>query len=235
MKLTSVTIACLLAACAGAAFGAPQTPPAAPAPDAAAPAPAPPPDRPKVQLETSKGKIVIELFSDGAPKTVDNFLAYVKSGYYNNTIFHRVISGFMIQGGGLDVNGKQKPTREPVLNEADNRIHNDRYTVAMARTGDPHSATAQFFINHKDNNFLNHTGKNPSGWGYCVFGKVVEGMDTVDAIAAVPVKQPGAFSEAQPVEPVFILKATVTHMPKGMAAPKTAPKAAKPKPKATKP
>jgi cyclophilin family peptidyl-prolyl cis-trans isomerase len=216
MKSTFLTFTSLLVLC-GAAFGVPQPPaaPAAPAPAAAQPAPAPAPDYPRVTLETSKGKIVVELFTDKAPKTVENFLGYVKSGFYNDTLFHRVIDGFMIQTGGIGQDGKQKPTKPPVMNEADNREHNTRGTLAMARTGDPHSAAAQFFINLKDNGFLNHTGKNPAGWGYCVFGRVVEGMDVVDAIAAVPVSKPGKLSESQPVEPVIIAKATVTHTPKG--------------------
>jgi peptidyl-prolyl cis-trans isomerase B (cyclophilin B) len=235
MKLSSVPFVCLLAF-AGAAFGAPQPPPppAATSDASAQAAPVPPPDYPRVVLETNKGKIELELYSDKAPKTVDNFLQYVRSGFYNNTIFQRVISGFMIQTGGFSTDGKQKPTREPILNEADNRIHNDRGTIAMARTNDPHSASAQFFINLKDNGFLNHTGKNPAGWGYCVFGRVVEGMDAVDAIAAVPVNKPGQLSESQPVEPVIIVKATVSHTPKGMepAKVKAKPKAkSKPAPK----
>lgn len=163
---------------------------------------------PRVALETSKGTIVLELFADKAPKTVDNFLQYVNSGFYNGTIFHRVIAGFMAQGGGFDTQGKQKATREPVQNEADNRVANDRGTIAMARTGDPHSATAQFFINLKSNSFLNHTGKSAQGWGYTVFGKVVEGMDVVDKIAAVPVSR-GGLSEAVPSEQIVITKATV--------------------------
>lgn len=163
---------------------------------------------PRVSLETNKGTIVLELYADKAPKTVDNFVQYVKSGQYDGTIFHRVIKDFMIQGGGFDTKGVQKATREPIQNEADNRVRNERGTVAMARTGDPHSATAQFFINLKDNGFLNHTGKNPQGWGYTVFGKVVEGMDVVDAIAAVQVSR-GSLSEAVPAQQIVITKATV--------------------------
>jgi peptidyl-prolyl cis-trans isomerase B (cyclophilin B) len=163
---------------------------------------------PRVSLETNKGTIVLELYADKAPKTVDNFVQYVKSGQYDGTIFHRVIKDFMVQGGGFDAKGVQKATREPIQNEADNRVRNERGTVAMARTGDPHSATAQFFINLKDNGFLNHTGKNPQGWGYTVFGKVVEGMDVVDAIAAVQVSR-GSLSEAVPAQQIVITKATV--------------------------
>jgi peptidyl-prolyl cis-trans isomerase B (cyclophilin B) len=163
---------------------------------------------PRVSLETNKGTIVLELYADKAPKTVDNFLQYVKSGQYDGTIFHRVIKDFMVQGGGFDAKGAQKAVREPIQNEADNRVRNERGTVAMARTGDPHSATAQFFINLKDNGFLNHTGKSPQGWGYTVFGKVVEGMDVVDKIAMVQVSR-GSLSEAVPAEQIVITKATV--------------------------
>ena len=140
---------------------------------------------PKVELDTSKGKIVIELYSGKAPETVKNFLHYVEAGYYDGTIFHRVIPNFMIQGGGMTADMKNKATNAPIKNEADNGVKNERGTIAMARTGDPHSATAQFFINVVDNDFLNYTGKTQQGWGYAVFGKVVEGMDVVDAIAAV--------------------------------------------------
>lgn len=164
---------------------------------------------PKVTLETSKGKIVLELYQDKAPKTVENFLAYVKSGHYDNTLFHRVIAGFMIQGGGYDASGKEKPTQAPIMNEADNGLSNARGTIAMARTSDPHSASAQFFINLKDNAPLNFKGKTPGGWGYCVFGKVVQGMDVVDQIATVQVS-PGGLSEAVPAEPIILKKASVT-------------------------
>jgi len=159
---------------------------------------------PRVALETSKGKIVVELYSDKAPKSVANFLQYVKSGHYDNTVFHRVIAGFMIQGGGMDINMKQKPTRPPIVNEASNGLTNDRGTLAMARTSDPNSASAQFFINVVDNAFLNHKSKTPQGWGYAVFGKVVEGMDVADAIAAV---KTGAGDV--PVEKVVLKKAHV--------------------------
>jgi peptidyl-prolyl cis-trans isomerase B (cyclophilin B) len=159
---------------------------------------------PRVALETSKGKIVIELYPDKAPKSVDNFLKYVKAGQYDNTVFHRVIAGFMIQGGGFDTSMHQKATRPPIANEADNGLTNDRGTLAMARTADPNSASAQFFINVVDNTFLNHKSKTPQGWGYAVFGKVVEGMDVADAIAAVKTK-----AQDVPVEPVIIKKAHV--------------------------
>ncbi|MDL2329717.1 peptidyl-prolyl cis-trans isomerase [Desulfosarcina sp. OttesenSCG-928-A07] len=141
---------------------------------------------PQVRISTSMGDIVVELDPAAAPKTVDNFLAYVNSGFYKDTLFHRVIPDFMIQGGGFDTSMKQKSTQPPVINEADNGLSNRTGTIAMARTSDPHSATAQFFINVKDNDFLNYTGKNSKGWGYCVFGKVVSGMDVVRKIEQVP-------------------------------------------------
>ncbi|MBO4683848.1 MAG: peptidyl-prolyl cis-trans isomerase [Desulfovibrio sp.] len=139
-------------------------------------------ENPNVLLDTTEGEILIELYPDKAPETVANFLKYVDEGFYKNTIFHRVIKGFMIQGGGLTLKMEEKPTGAPVKNEADNGLKNDRGTIAMARTMDPHSATAQFFINLVDNDFLNHTAPTMQGWGYCVFGKVVDGMDVVDKI-----------------------------------------------------
>ena len=139
-------------------------------------------ENPNVLLDTTDGEILIELYPDKAPETVANFLKYVDQGFYKNTIFHRVIKGFMIQGGGLTLKMEEKPTNAPVKNEADNGLKNDRGTIAMARTMDPHSATAQFFINLVDNDFLNHTAPTMQGWGYCVFGKVVDGMDVVDKI-----------------------------------------------------
>jgi len=142
-------------------------------------------DNPKVVLDTTKGKIVLELYPDKAPETVKNFLTYVDDGFYNNTIFHRVIPNFMIQGGGFTADMKQKRTRSPIKNEADNGLKNERGTIAMARTQEPNSATAQFFINSADNDFLNHKNKSLQGWGYAVFGRVVEGMAVVDAISAV--------------------------------------------------
>ena len=141
---------------------------------------------PRVHLETSLGNIVLELDPQAAPKTVENFLRYVRDGFYNGTVFHRVIKGFMIQGGGLTADMQRKPTREPISNEADNGLKNQRGTVAMARTNRPHSATSQFFINTVDNVFLDHKSKSPRGWGYCVFGKVVEGMNVVDSIEGLP-------------------------------------------------
>ena len=161
-----------------------------------------------VKLTTSLGGIVIRLDEEKAPNTVANFLEYVKSGHYDGVIFHRVIPGFMIQGGGMEPGMKERATRAPIENEADNGLKNDRGTIAMARTGDPHSATAQFFINLKDNDFLNFTGRNPQGWGYAVFGEVVEGMDVVDKIAAVPTGNRGPHGDV-PLEDVVIEKAEV--------------------------
>lgn len=161
-----------------------------------------------VKLSTNFGDITIELDAEKAPITAANFLQYVENGFYDNVIFHRVINGFMIQGGGFDTNMKQKPTEAPIKNEANNGLSNDKYTLAMARTSIPDSASSQFFINVSDNDFLNHTAPTPSGWGYCVFGKVVEGMDVVDAIKAVPTTSRAGHQDV-PVEPVVILKATV--------------------------
>ena len=135
-----------------------------------------------VHLETNQGVIVLDLNADKAPKTVANFLAYAREGFFTDTIFHRVIDGFMIQGGGFEPGMRQKLTRPPIDNEADNGLRNARGTIAMARTSDPHSATSQFFINVADNDFLNFTAPTPTGWGYCVFGRVTEGMDVVDTI-----------------------------------------------------
>jgi len=164
--------------------------------------------RPVVKLETSLGDITLELYPDQAPKTVANFLQYVKEGFYNGTIFHRVINGFMVQGGGFDAAMNQKPTRAPIPNEADNGLKNDAYTIAMARTMVPDSATSQFFINVADNRPLNHTAKTPQGWGYTVFGKVVKGQDVVDKIKAVPTTNQGMHQNV-PVQPVTIIKAVV--------------------------
>jgi peptidyl-prolyl cis-trans isomerase B (cyclophilin B) len=161
-----------------------------------------------VKLHTNFGVIALELDAAKAPETVKNFLAYVESGHYGNTIFHRVIDGFMVQGGGFEPGMKQKPTRAPVKNEATNGLTNDRYTVAMARTNDPHSASAQFFINLKDNDFLNHTAPTPQGWGYCVFGKVVEGQDVVDRIKAVKTGRSGMHQDV-PQQDVIIERAEV--------------------------
>lgn len=165
-------------------------------------------DMPYVELETTMGNIVIELNQEKAPSTVANFLEYVKSGHYDGTIFHRVIDGFMIQGGGMDANMKEKSTNAPIQNEADNGLKNEVGTIAMARTSDPHSATAQFFINVKDNSFLNFSGKNPQGWGYAVFGKVTEGMDIVNKIKGVPTGKYGFHADV-PTTPVVITHAKV--------------------------
>ncbi|MCB1734977.1 MAG: peptidyl-prolyl cis-trans isomerase [Gammaproteobacteria bacterium] len=160
-----------------------------------------------VRLHTNRGDIVVQLDETHAPASVANFLEYVKSGHYDGTIFHRVIAGFMVQGGGFDTAYEQRDTRDPIQNEADNGLKNDRGTIAMARTSDPHSATAQFFINHSNNDFLNHTEKSNRGWGYAVFGKVVEGMDVVDAIAMSKTGRGGPFRKDAPVEQVIIEKA----------------------------
>jgi peptidyl-prolyl cis-trans isomerase B (cyclophilin B) len=159
-----------------------------------------------VELQTNHGNIRIALDTEHAPKTCENFLAYVRAGHFDGTLFHRVIDGFMIQGGGFEPGMKQKPTRAPIENEADNGLKNARYTVAMARTSDPHSATAQFFINVADNTFLDHTAPTPQGWGYAVFGKVVEGQDVVDKIKRVKTGRRG-FHDDVPLEDVIILKA----------------------------
>ncbi len=161
-----------------------------------------------IKFQTNQGSFTIELNAEKAPATVKNFLDYVNSGFYNGTIFHRVIDGFMVQGGGFEPGMKQKPVEAPVQNEAANGLKNDNYTVAMARTSDPHSATAQFFINVKDNNFLNYTASNAQGFGYCVFGKVVEGKDVVDAMRQVKTGNRSGFTDV-PLEDVIITKAEV--------------------------
>jgi len=164
---------------------------------------------PQVELHIAgKGVITLELDEAKAPKSAANFLSYVKSGHYDNTVFHRVIKNFMIQGGGFEPGMKQKPTQAPVANEADNGLKNDEYTVAMARTSDPHSATAQFFINVTDNDFLNFKAPTAQGWGYAVIGKVVKGQDVVDAIKAVPTTRKG-FHDDVPRDDVVIEKAVV--------------------------
>jgi peptidyl-prolyl cis-trans isomerase B (cyclophilin B) len=214
MNVSIAPLVCLLALLAPAAApAAPKTSahPATPAKSASTT----PAANPRVALQTSKGRIVIELYADKAPKTAKNFLDYVKAGFYNGTIFHRVIPGFMIQGGGFTPDLKEKPTRAPIKNEANNMVQNQRGTIAMARTGDPDSASAQFFINLVNNGSLNHTANTQQGWGYTVFGNVVEGMDVVDAIAQV--KAAPGISEAVPVEPVVIQKATLVSAPKPAA------------------
>jgi len=159
-----------------------------------------------VILHTNHGDITLELDAENAPASTANFLQYVRDGHYDNTLFHRVIPGFMIQGGGMEPGMKQKPTRKPVANEATNGVKNKNYTVAMARTSEPHSATAQFFINVADNEFLDYTAPSANGWGYCVFGKVTAGRDVVDKIKAVPTATSG-FHQNVPQQDVVILKA----------------------------
>jgi len=162
-----------------------------------------------VRLDTSLGPITLELADDKAPKTVENFLAYAREGFYNGTIFHRVIDGFMIQGGGFTTDFQQKPTRAPIKNEADNGLKNQRGTIAMARTSDPQSATAQFFINVKDNPALDYTSATPQGWGYAVFGQVIGGMETVDKIRQTPTGTGGPGFRDVPKTPVIIQSVTV--------------------------
>lgn len=161
-----------------------------------------------VRLHTSLGTIDLELDPVRAPETVKNFLTYVESGFFSNTLFHRVIDGFMIQGGGFEPGMRQKSTQGPIKNEADNGLKNKHYSIAMARTSDPHSASSQFFINIKDNVFLDHTAPNAQGWGYCVFGKVVEGADTVDKIRQVKTGKHGFHGDV-PLEDVIIQRAEV--------------------------
>ncbi|MBI3223055.1 MAG: peptidyl-prolyl cis-trans isomerase [Nitrosomonadales bacterium] len=161
-----------------------------------------------VKLHTNHGTITLQLDAEKAPNTVQNFLDYVNAGFYENTIFHRVINGFMIQGGGFEPGLKQKKTNAPIQNEAANGLQNDKYTIAMARTNDPHSATAQFFINVKDNGFLNYSAPNAQGYGYCVFGKVIEGTDVVDSIRKVDTGSRSGFQDV-PLQDVIITKAEV--------------------------
>ena len=162
-----------------------------------------------VKLTTNHGDIVIELDAEKAPETVKNFLAYVEAGHYDNTIFHRVINGFMIQGGGFEPGMKEKKDKRPsIQNEADNGLSNAKYTIAMARTMEPHSASAQFFINVANNDFLNHSGKNVQGWGYAVFGEVIEGQDVVDKIKAVPTGSKAGHQDV-PKDDVIIEKAEI--------------------------
>ena len=162
-----------------------------------------------ITIETTHGNIIIELNEDKAPETVKNFLSYVENGFFDGTIFHRVIPNFMIQGGGFEVGMVEKPTEEEIKNEADNGLTNDRGTIAMARTNEPHSATSQFFINHNDNSFLNHTAPTGTGWGYCVFGKVTDGMDVIDAIAAVSTGNNGGHGDV-PVEDIVMTKVSTS-------------------------
>jgi peptidyl-prolyl cis-trans isomerase B (cyclophilin B) len=160
---------------------------------------------PQVKIQTNMGDIVLELYPEKAPKTVENFLNYVDTNFYDDTIFHRVIDGFMIQGGGFTQQFERKPTSPPVINEADNGLTNLTGTIAMARTPEPHSATAQFFINVADNAFLNHTNKTPRGWGYAVFGKVISGMNVVDKIRQIPTGAGGPFQRDVPKSPAIII------------------------------
>jgi peptidyl-prolyl cis-trans isomerase B (cyclophilin B) len=162
----------------------------------------------KVILHTNHGDITLALDAANAPATVANFLQYVRDGHYDNTVFHRVIDGFMIQGGGFEPGMRQKPTQAQIENEANNGLKNERYTIAMARTSEPHSASAQFFINVKDNQFLNHTAPTAQGWGYCVFGRVVEGMDVVDKIKTVKTGSRGGHQDV-PVDDVLLQRAEV--------------------------
>ena len=162
----------------------------------------------QVKFTTTMGSFTLQLDAAKAPKTVENFLQYVRDGHYTGTVFHRVIGNFMIQGGGFEKGMKQKPTRAPVENEANNGLKNDNYTVAMARTSDPHSASAQFFINVKDNGFLNHSAPTAQGWGYAVFGKVIDGTDTVEAIKKVPTGNKGGHGDV-PTTDVVIEKAEI--------------------------
>lgn len=161
-----------------------------------------------VKMDTNQGTIMLELDADNAPNTVANFLTYAKEGFYDGTIFHRVISNFMIQGGGFTEDMNQKTVHDPIENEANNGLKNDNGTIAMARTGDPHSATAQFFINVKDNDFLNFSSETPQGWGYAVFGKVTEGMDVVEKIKGMPTTTKGPYQDV-PEEAIIIEKVTI--------------------------
>lgn len=166
-------------------------------------------ENPRVRMTTNLGGFIIELYPDKAPKTVENFIQYVNDGHYTNTVFHRVIEGFMIQGGGFDLEFQEKETRDPVQNEADNLLPNVKFSIAMARTPDPHSATAQFFLNSADNEFLNHRAKNNSGWGYTVFGQVIDGQALVEWISKTPTGSAGPFPKDVPVYPVVIESAEV--------------------------
>jgi peptidyl-prolyl cis-trans isomerase B (cyclophilin B) len=162
----------------------------------------------KVQFETNLGKIIVELNKKKAPKTVDNFIQYVQKGHYDETIFHRVIAGFMIQGGGFKKDMKEKETNTPIENEANNGLKNKAFTLAMARTNDPHSASSQFFINLVNNEFLDHSSKTTSGWGYAVFGRVIDGIDIVNKIAGVKTSTKGFYDDV-PAKPIIIKNATI--------------------------
>ena len=165
-------------------------------------------DNPKVKMQTSMGDVVIELYADKAPKSVENFLNYTRDGSYDGTIFHRVIKNFMNQGGGYTIDYKERPSGQPIVNEAFNGLKNKRGSIAMARTNAPHSATRQFFINTADNTFLDHTEKSMRGWGYAVFGNIISGMEVMERIASVKTGAAGPFNQDAPQEPVIILKIT---------------------------
>lgn len=172
----------------------------------------------QVQFDTSAGTFIVALEAEAAPKTVANFLEYVRSGFYNGTIFHRVIKGFMIQGGGLTADMQKKATRKPIVNEADNGMQHLAGSIAMARTPDPHSATAQFFINVSNNSFLNHRSKTSQGWGYCVFGRVIKGMDVVRSIENTPTTVRSGHQDV-PVQPIVIQGATILPLTQGQHKP----------------
>ncbi|MGK2952025.1 MAG: peptidylprolyl isomerase [Thiobacillus sp.] len=199
---TSLFVGTLMLGITGCSASEPGTQTVATGPAANQPA------NPRVLIETSKGNITVEVFPGQAPQSAANFLGYVKDGFYDGTIFHRVIPNFMVQGGGMLPDMTEKSKGTPIQNEADNGLKNLRGTLAMARTGDPHSATSQFFINVADNAFLNHRGKSPEGWGYTVFGKVVDGMKVVDAIVAVPRGNRGPHGDV-PVEPIAMQRVTL--------------------------
>ena len=191
--------------------------------------------RPCVEIDTNYGKIVVELYPDKAPKTVENFLEYVEKGFYRDTIFHRVIPRFMIQGGGFTEDYKQKPTRPPIPNEANNGLMNQPGTIAMARTYDPHSATSQFFINVQDNKFLNFYKPHPDYYGYTVSGKVIKGREVVEQISSVPTGRAGPFDSDVPLKPVIIEDMAVVERPSELSSADEAPVAAPSKPAAKKP
>jgi cyclophilin family peptidyl-prolyl cis-trans isomerase len=199
---TALFVGALMLGISGCGASEPGTQTVSTAPAAGQPA------NPRVLIETSKGNITVEVFPGQAPQSAANFLAYVKKGFYDGLVFHRVIPGFMIQGGGMAPDMTEKPNGAPIRNEADNGLKNLRGTLAMARTGDPHSATSQFFINVADNYALNHRGKSVEGWGYAVFGQVVDGMKVVDAIVAVPRGNRGPHGDV-PVEPVVMQHVTL--------------------------
>lgn len=211
---TPLFISVLMLGISGCNASEPGTQTASTAPAAGQPA------NPRVLIETSKGDITVEVFPAQAPQSAGNFLNYVKTGFYDGLVFHRVIPGFMIQTGGMHADMSEKPKNAPIQNEADNGLKNLRGTLAMARTGDPHSASSQFFINVADNAFLNHRGKSFEGWGYAVFGRVVDGMDVVDAIVSVPRGNRGPNGDV-PIEPVVMKRVSV--LPEAKASPKPEP------------